>query len=123
MANKTLTKSNLARLRDARRWSEADAREVLGALESSGRTIHAFAREHDLKAHRLYWWRQRLAGAVRKEREDAETLTFAPVVVTGLGPAPALTVRLGALELDVFTPSTVDPVWLAQIIEATKGER
>ena len=121
MANKTLTKSNLARLRDARRWSEADAREVLGALESSGRTIHAFAREHDLKAHRLYWWRERLAGAVGEER--AETVTFAPVVVTGLGQAPALTVRLGALELDVFTPSTVDPVWLAQIIEATKGER
>ena len=121
MSPKTLTKSKLGRLRDARRWSEADARQVLDAVESSGRTIHSFACEHDLKAHRLYWWRERLAGSVREEPGGFEQLSFAPVMVTGLGQTPAVIVRLGELEFEIITPPEVDPAWLAEVITALKG--
>jgi transposase-like protein len=122
MASKTLTKSKLARLRETR-WSEADAQLVLDEIEGSGSTIHAFAREHDLKAHRLYWWRARLAEGVREGPGDLEQLSFAPVVVTGLRQTPAMIVRLGELELELITPHEVDPAWLAQVIAATKGVR
>jgi transposase-like protein len=122
MANKTATNSKLAGLRDTR-WSELDARIVLEAVERSGDTIHAFAREHGLPAHRLYWWRERLAGAIDEDPGDLGQLSFAPVVVTGLGRAPAMLVRVGELELEIIEPQRVDPAWLAQVIAATKGAR
>lgn len=120
MASKTLTQSKLARLRVAR-WSEEDARLVLKAVEGSGSTIHAFAREHGLQAHRLYWWRERLADAANEDPGDFEQLSFAPVVVTGLGQTPAVILRFAGLELEVIEPRRVEPAWLAQVIAATKG--
>lgn len=120
MANKKLKKSKLAELRSSR-WSEADARLVLSAVERSGHTIHTFAREHDLKAHRIYWWRTRLAELVREEPADLEQLSFAPVVVTGLGRTPAVIVRAGEVEVEVFDPQRVESTWLAQVLAVTKG--
>lgn len=122
MANKTVTNSKLARLRDTR-WSEVDARIVLDAVERSGDTIHAFAREHGLPAHRLYWWRERLAGAIDEEPGDLGQLAFAPVVVTGLARPSALLVRFGEVELEIIEPQRVDPAWLARVIAASKGAR
>jgi transposase-like protein len=121
MANKTVTNSKLARLRDTR-WSELDARIVLEAVERSGDSIHAFAREHGLPAHRLYWWRERLADRI-EDPSDLGQLSFAPVVVTGLGRTPAMLVRVGELELEIIEPQRVDPAWLAGVIAATKGTR
>ena len=108
----------LEKLHQRGKWSEADARRIMAAHERSGLSIHAFARTHELPAHKLYWWRKHL-----EELGDAPpALSFAPVVVTGLGRGPALTVRLGALELDVHEPSKVEPTWLAQICVALSSE-
>jgi transposase-like protein len=45
------------------RWSEADAREVLAALERSGKPVSVFAAEHGLAAQRVYLWRRRLGAS------------------------------------------------------------
>jgi transposase-like protein len=41
-------------------WTEDDARLALDEWRRSGQTIAAFAREHQMNAPRLYWWRKRL---------------------------------------------------------------
>lgn len=46
---------------DRPRWSEEDARVVLGALERSGKSVRVFAEEHGLDPQRLYLWRRRVA--------------------------------------------------------------
>ena len=120
MATQTLTESKLAKLRGVR-WSEAEAQEVLSAVEDSGSTIHAFALEHGLSPNKLYWWRDRLEGSdAAAGPEDVEQLSFAPVVVTGLGRRPTVIVRLGEIEIEVIEPSNVDPTWVAQLLAATK---
>ncbi len=50
-----------------------------------------------------------------------EPLSFAPVVITGLGRTPALVLRLGEFEIDVLDPQKVEPRWLAQLIAAAQG--
>jgi hypothetical protein len=71
-------------------------------------------------ANRLYYWRSRLTAATSEERlgDDEPELTFAPVVVTGLGQRPAVTVRVGALELDVYEPEQLEPSWVAKLCAA-----
>ena len=73
----------------------ADARIVLDTIERRQDTIHAFARRHGLPAHRLYWWRERLVGGIEADPGAVEHLSFAPVVVTGIGQTPAVLVRFG----------------------------
>ena len=47
------------------RWTREDAREVLAALDRSGKPVSAFAAEHGIDPQRLYQWRRRLGGAER----------------------------------------------------------
>jgi transposase-like protein len=112
--------AEVAQLR-SRSWSEADARVVLQALERSGQPVSEFARRHGLDTQRIYKWRSRLSGGSRVREEQAESLSFAPVVVTGLGRAPAVVVRVGELEVEVHDPQKVDPSWVARMIAATRG--
>jgi hypothetical protein len=58
---------------DRPRWSERDAREVLAALDRSGKPVSVFATEHGLDPQRVYLWRRRLGGA--------ERTTFQEVIV------------------------------------------
>ena len=64
------------------RWTEREAREVIAALEGSGKSVRAFAAEHGLDPQRVYAWRRRLGGA--------EPTTFREVIVQ---PHAPLTVR------------------------------
>ena len=118
MAGNNSLETKLAQLRELRRWSPHDARVVLEAVKRSGKTVSAFARAHGLKANRIFKWRQQLAD---EPSEAIEQLSFAPVVVTGLGRAPALVLRLGELEIDVLDPQKVEPRWLAQLLAAVQG--
>ena len=99
MATQTLTESKLAKLRRGVRWSEAEAQEVLEAIENSGSSIHAFALEHGLSPNKIYRWRDQLARDEAAEDpketgpEQVEQLTFAPVVVTGLNRTPVVVVQ------------------------------
>jgi hypothetical protein len=58
-----MPKHALALYRDRRRWTESDAREVLGALDGSGLSVAAFAAREGFDVQRLYWWRHRLGVA------------------------------------------------------------
>lgn len=47
----------------SRRWSSAEARRVLTALERSGLPVTRFAAQHGLGVERLYRWQRRLKRA------------------------------------------------------------
>ena len=66
-----------------RRWTEEDARNVLAALERSGKSVPVFATERGLDAQRLYSWRRRF-GAVAK----GDTTTFRELTVRPSSPVP-----------------------------------
>ena len=124
MAGNSGLETNLALLRE-QRWSEVDARVVLAQFERSGDSVLAFARAHGLNAQRIYWWRSRLSERVpddvRQDETELDELSFAPVVVTGLGQTKAVVLRLGELEIEVVEPQKVEPIWLAQVLAAAKG--
>ena len=123
MARSHPSEALLEKLRQRSQWSEADASEIITALERSELTVAAFATKHELMANRLYYWRSRMADAATEDVLDDESeLSFAPVVVTGLGQRPALTVRLGAVEVDVFEPEQLEPSWLAKLCAAITTE-
>jgi|HubBroStandDraft_3_1064219.scaffolds.fasta_scaffold292060_3 hypothetical protein len=50
------------------RWTEEDAREVISALERSGKTVSAFAEERGIDPQRVYLWRRRLGGVAAQPR-------------------------------------------------------
>lgn len=122
MARKNLLEARLAQLRDGR-WTRADAELVLDALERSGDTVAAFARAHGLSAKKIFWWRSHLSsGAPSADpSEEAESISFAPVVVTGLGREPAAVIRQGSIEIEVLDPNKVEASWLASVLRATNG--
>lgn len=61
MARVRMPKSSpLASYSTPRRWTDADARTVLSALDASGLSVTAFAIREGLDAQRLYFWRRRL---------------------------------------------------------------
>jgi transposase-like protein len=65
---------------DCPRWTREDAREVISALERSGKPVSAFAAEHGLDPQRVYLWRRRLG--------KAERTTFQELVVRPAGDRP-----------------------------------
>ncbi|WP_181198353.1 RHS repeat domain-containing protein [Enhygromyxa salina] len=113
MAPKNLLEARLVQLRDGR-WTKADARLVLDAVERSGDSVWAFARLHGLSAKKIFWWRSQLEND--DPPADSESLSFAPVVVTGLGRAPAAVIRVGAIEIDVHEPDKVSARWQASLL-------
>ncbi len=52
--------TNEAPREDHERWTEARARDVLRALESSGLSAAAFAEREGLRVQRLFFWKRRL---------------------------------------------------------------
>ena len=61
------------------RWTAAEAREVLAALERSAQPVSEFAAQHGLDPQRLYVWRRRL----RASSANAEPTTFQELTVGG----------------------------------------
>ncbi len=78
------------------RWTEADAREALTALERSGRPVSVFAAEHGLDPQRLYVWRRRqyeaLIGRLERELAKLRNLPFTePAPLEDLPEVPSST--------------------------------
>jgi len=92
-------------LPDLPEWTEADARLVLDEWRRSGQTIAAFARERDMSAPRLYWWRRRLPKAVA-----APAMSLVPAKIVTRSEAAAIVIRLPsgvAIEMANASPSLV----------------
>ena len=81
--------ARFARALRQRRWSAADARLILDALESSRLAIPEFAREYGVDPQRLYVWRRGLAA---REQPATETpIEF--IELEPMGPSPLATTR------------------------------
>lgn len=61
--------------------SRSEIRELIPALESSGQTVAAFAREHGIPAHRLYWARRQARAACLRDEGGIARAAFREVVV------------------------------------------
>jgi transposase-like protein len=96
------------------RWTEAQAREVIAALERSGKPVSVFAAEHGLDPQRVYQWRRRVAGGdgtmfreivVRRSDHGAQGSVFEVVLATG----------------DIVrVPPSFDPAALVRLLEVLR---
>lgn len=68
------------------RWTREDAREVITALERSGKSVSIFAADHGLDPQRLYLWRRRLGSA---EPTTFQEIVVRPAASPHLAPADA----------------------------------
>ncbi len=87
-------------------WTESAARQVLDEWRQSGQTIAAFARDRDVSAPRLYWWRRRLP----KAAAVAPALSLVPAKIVMRTDAAAIVIRLPsgiAIEMANASPSMV----------------
>lgn len=98
------------------RWTEAQAREVIAALERSGKPVSVFAAEHGLDPQRVYQWRRRVAGGdgtmfreivVRPSDRRAEGSSF-EVVLASTGDV-------------VRVPPSFDPAVLARLLDVLRA--
>jgi len=96
-----------------RQWTADEAREVLEAWRESGLPLATFARKRGLTAERLRWWRQRQGDW---KGAGVATMSLVPAVITGemsAGAAAAVTLRAGALVVEVVDVGAVPPSWLS----------
>ena len=103
-----------------RRWTESDAREVLGALDRSGKTLAAFCAEHGLDAQRMYYWRRRLA--------EGEATTFQELIVRPIqGRAPGADQEPFEIQLpsgeSIRVPARFEAAALARLLEVLSKAR
>jgi transposase-like protein len=98
------------------RWTAADAREVLAALERSAQPVSKFAAGHGLDPQRLYVWRRRLRASSAK----AEPTTFQELTVGGsrlgraVGPEFEIVLASGTV---VRVPAPFDEEALALLLQ------
>lgn len=73
-----------------------------------------YARKQGYPAHKLRWWKGRLAAA--QERIESTTLALAPAVITGVHQSPVvLSVAADEVRVEVDDPEAVHPAWLAEL--------
>lgn len=113
----SLPTTSLTQLATKRRWSAAEAREVVAAFERSGEDRAAFAAHHGLHPARLGRW---LRG--RPVRSALPKLQFAEIQ---LAPADAPTASVVTIDVDrgrvrisVFAPDRCPPAWTAALAQA-----
>ena len=69
------------------RWSRAEAAKHLEALAASGKSVEAFAAQHELPAARLRYW-QKVLAAPEEQATESPTPALLPVHVMQAGRAP-----------------------------------
>ncbi len=89
-------------------WTPEDARLLLDEWQRSGGPLAAFARRRGIAAHRLYWWRARLASST------TQSLSLIPASIVGadelVSSTAPITIRLPngvAIELANASPNLV----------------
>ena len=114
-----------AGMRTRRHWKREDAVRALADWAQSGESLTAFARRHQLGAHRLQWWRTQLAQAPSMEPQPVRLLPViprqAPLIPIGSGASSAVSVTVGAARIDVSDTLQTDPRWPAKLIAELQG--
>lgn len=98
------------------RWTPAEAQTVLTALDNSGLSLSAFAKQQGVDEQRLYFWRRRLG---RGRRGDTAP-TFVEVTPTprSLGHVE-IVLRNGRV---LRAAEAIDGQVLRRLVEALEGE-
>src|SRR4051812_4773836 len=99
--------------RSRRRWTAAEARAALAALERSGLSQADFAAREGLEVHRLYRWSRQL-----KEAAEAPAFVEIAAAVAGVVARDSrfeVVLRSGQV---VRVPETYDPGALRQLVAA-----
>jgi len=112
-----------------RRWSEAEAREVVDAWRASGQRVQTFAREHGLGAWRLRYWLPRLDTGVdprkgKVESKSTEEVRLVPAVLTGAsyGNRPSVVIRLpDGIEVELHDAERVGARDVGQLVAQLRG--
>lgn len=105
--------AELAKVVEKRRWSELEARVVVGAWRRSGQGMSEFARANGLKAQRVHRW------SVRLEGESGRGVRFHPVrVVGGDGEAIEIVLLNGRR---VRVPAGFSSEELSRVVEIVDG--
>jgi transposase-like protein len=101
---------------DRPRWTLEDGREVIAALNRSGKSVSVFSAEHGLDPQRVYLWRRRLVAAV-------EPAAFREVVVQPAARRPSVDVQGAPFEIAltsgqvVRVPASFDAAALARLLD------
>ncbi len=102
-------------------WTADEARQVLEAWRASGLPLATFARQRELCAERVRWWKQRLGEW--KDAPGADRPRLVPAVVMDLAPASArgtaavVMVRAaGDVVVEIADVGAVPASWLSALV-------
>jgi len=98
-----------------RRWTVAEARAALAAVDESGLSINAFAARQGIDAQRLYYWRRRLAGEGLVAQPPPEFVELRPQ-----RPEPVEVMLRSGRVLRVA--ESIDPVVLIRLVAALEHD-
>jgi hypothetical protein len=132
MSKSKNAKNQWKRLADKRRWSEAEAREVVEAWRTSGQRVQTFAREQGLPVWRLRYWAPRVvtpAGSRKSSKAKATSkprpeLRFVPAVITGegYGLGPAVVIRLpDGIAVEVHAAERTGAQEIGELVARLRG--
>jgi hypothetical protein len=96
------------------RWTEAEARSALAALERSGKSVREFAEEHGLDAQRLWSWRRRVARGDRTTFREWTVRPSAPIATQQEQGAFEIALPSGIV---IRVPAAFEPAALARLLD------
>jgi hypothetical protein len=115
MSKDTSFESWIATKRGPKKWRADDGARVIKEWKASGLSMAAFARQHEIDAQRVRWWRDRAPA-------KSSALTLVPVTVRESMFArtnAVVSIAVGGdVRVDVDDPSRVAPLWFAAVIDA-----
>ena len=110
----------MARGRDGKRWTVAEAQGLLEQWKRSGLPLSRFARQRGYGPERLRWWKLKLErGAARRPRFVAVDLrASASTVVSTRTPSPIEILVPGGVRL--LVPEAVEAGAIARLVAALR---
>ena len=109
----------MGRKKQGERWSEAEARALLGEWECSAETLTAFARERGYVPERLRRWQKKLEGKASSKARLVPVEIAAPAAVSVTSGTPSgdrrVEIAVGE-DLRVVVPEPLDVEWIVRLV-------
>jgi hypothetical protein len=101
-----------------RRWTSADATQVLAAWRKSGLSARSFARAHGIDAQRLWWWSKRIDSESKPvhSRRTQALARLVPAVVSSAPTTASVVVHVASGLVIEVDSAAVSPAWLASLL-------